>query len=76
MTLSNDREKLFSSGEVLDTTQSVEQLISFSGPPHTPSPQHGFPGGTSSQLGTHPPPAVEKSPFKHLEKKGNSSVTI
>ena len=40
-----------------------------------PSPQHGFPGGTSLQSGTSPPPALSKSPFRHLVKNGNSSVT-
>ena len=66
-----------SEGPVFPVAQSTGQLSSFSGPPQIPSPQHGLPGGTSSQSGTPPPPPpVVISPFKHLVKNGNSSVTI
>ena len=72
--VSAEKPILFNSGGVMIVPQSIGQLSSFSGPPQTPSPQHGFPGGTSSQLGIPPPPpppAELKSPFKHLVKKGN-----
>ena len=76
--VSAEKPILFNSGGVTIVPQSRGQLSSVSGPPQTPSPQHGFPGGTSSQLGIPPPPpppAELKSPFKHLVKKGKLSVT-
>ena len=73
--VSAEKPILFNSGGVTIIPQSIGQLSSVSGPPQTPSPQHGFPGGTSSQFGIPPPPAELKSPFKHLVKKGKLSVT-
>ncbi|GIS54415.1 hypothetical protein Ct9H90mP29_14570 [bacterium] len=55
-------EKLISEGPASPDAQSSGQLSSVSGPPQMPSPQHGLPGGTSSQSGTPPPPPAN-SPF-------------
>ena len=67
--VSADKPKLFNSGGLVVSAQSIGQLSSVSGPPQIPSPQHGFPGGTSLQLGTPPPPpppVLSKSPLRHL----------